>query len=240
MNNREWLNGLASTDIPGLNAWMNAEHTDGNPLTDNLMRSVAENLGSEPWNLPRNRYQAGSQVGSEVDSRTQLVADIQAWLESNVGFSVWLTDLMEQVHGWLDRQAAMTERYWREQVDALVAKGDQLAEANAELRDAVEELKAERDEAVEAYDAHMAAHDAWHEAEDITYTRNRFAIYEQATRERITRLESERDALAADLKDCMELNDKLSDEREKWRGTCGLMVDAAHEIERILAEMEAK
>jgi len=36
---------------------------------------------------------------SPADSRTQLVADIQAWLEGNVGFSVWLTDLMEQVHG---------------------------------------------------------------------------------------------------------------------------------------------
>lgn len=56
----------------------------------------------------------------------------------------------------------------------------------------------------------------------------------------IAALKAERDNLAADLKDCMELNDKLSDEREKWRGTCGLMVDAAHEIERILAEMEAK
>ena len=54
------------------------------------------------------------------------------------------------------------------------------------------------------------------------------------------RAEIERDALAADLKECMEQNDKLSDERERWRGTCGMMTDAAHEIERILAEMEAK
>ena len=56
----------------------------------------------------------------------------------------------------------------------------------------------------------------------------------------IERLKAERDNLAADLAECMELNDKLSDEREKWRGTCGMMMDKAHEIQRVMAEMEAK
>lgn len=160
--NREWLNSLASTDIPGLDAWMNAEHTESNELVDNLMRGVVENMSAK----------------DAIDSREKLETDIHRWLTSHVAVSVYAKDVEAEVYGWLDRQAAITEQEcaWRWR--------------------------------------HIA------EARD--------------------RAEIERDALAAELKECMELNDKLSDERERWRGTCGMMTDAAHEIERILAEMEAK
>ena len=164
--NREWLYAL---DVADLTDWFDAEHLDD----DGVSRS---NDGVAAEHETDN---TGNKSGENVtDSRTQIVADINAWLSGNVGISVWLTDVVEQVRGWLDRQAAITEREcaWRWQ---------QIAEA--------------RD-----------------------------------------RAEMERDALAADLKECMEQNDKLSDERERWRGTCGMMTDAAHEIERILAEMEAK
>ena len=61
------------------------------------------------------------------------------------------------------------------------------------LQEKVDELTAQRDEAVRAYDAHIEAHDLWHEPEDITYTRNRFSVLEQAKNERIEKLTAERD-----------------------------------------------
>ena len=93
----------------------------------------------------------------------------------------------------------------------------------------VDKLKAERDDAVEAYDAHMAAHDAWHEAEDITYTRNRFSIYEQVTKERIARLESERDALRGDLVGACT-------SRDHWRHVAG---KHAAEMQRLRKALKA-
>ena len=151
------------------------------------------------------------------DSREKLEADVlsesASWLHTPYGF--------RKVCNWLDRQAAITRREYSG-VDWFAIIHN-LRDEIAELEDKVDRLTAERDEAVEAYDAHMAAHDAWHEAEDIKYTRNRFAIYEQATKERVARLESERDALAHDLAEsetlCSVLRNRLS-----------MALDLAHEI----------
>ena len=68
-----------------------------------------------------------------------------------------------------------------------------------ELEETISTLEAERDEAIEAYDKHIEAHDAWHEPEDIQYTRNRFSVLEKAKNERIAKLESERDGLKRKL-----------------------------------------
>lgn len=88
----------------------------------------------------------------ELDSRTQLVADIQAWLESNVGFSVWLTDLMEQVHGWLDRQAEITERQYEERVTNVERQIGAIKAANDDYREEVDRLQRRNDELRTSYD----------------------------------------------------------------------------------------
>ena len=198
--NREWLYAL---DVADLTDWFDAEHVDDDGVSRSNDGVAAEHETDNTCN------KSGENV---TDSRTQLVADIQAWLESNVGFSVWLTDVMEQAHGWLDRQAAITER---ECANTRVNFADRV-----EFVRRIDELKAGRRR----------------QAETISRLSNENDEYERI----VDRLTSERDALAADLKECMEQNDRLSDERERWRGTCGMMADAAHEIERILAEMEAK
>ena len=136
-----------------------------------------------------------------VDSREKLEVDLKTRLyefggycfSSREGHTDNVDTFFDDFVSLLDRQGAITEREMQAKVDELTAERDAKADLLATAFERVKELEAERDDAVEAYDAHMAAHDAWHEAEDITYTRNRFAIYEQATKERIARLESERD-----------------------------------------------
>ena len=141
-----------------------------------------------------------------VDSREKLEVDLKTRLYEFGGYCFTSREIhtdnvdtfFDDFVSLLDRQGAITEREMQAKVDELTAERDAKADLLATAFERVKELEAERDDAVEAYDAHMAAHDAWHEAEDITYTRNRFAIYEQATKERIARLEAERDALQAE------------------------------------------
>lgn len=146
------------------------------------------------------------------DTREQLERSIDRFLGSWTGWSVSIKVLREAIIGWLDRQAAITER---ECANTRVNFAERV-----EFVSRIDELKANRRR----------------QAETISRLSNENDEYERI----VDRLTSERDALAADLEECMEQNDRLSDEREKWRGTCGMMTDAAHEIERILAEMEAK
>jgi hypothetical protein len=51
-----------------------------------------------------------------------------------------LEGLLGSAIGLLDRQAAMVERYWKAQVNALASKGDQLADANTKLTDKIGEI----------------------------------------------------------------------------------------------------
>ena len=207
---------------------------------------------------------ANGEMRDFEDSREKLEADVYRAADEMDRFYCGGKFIdTRKIIGWLDRQAAITERYWRKQVDALAVKGDQLAKANTELRakldalkahgatvsepfcggyevynqfacewreraealeaerdelkaeiakyehdckllfDEKHKLEAERDEAVEAYDAHMSAHDAWHEAEDIKYTRNRFIVVEQAKNERIAALEAERDYWCGQVERCV-------------------------------------
>ena len=135
------------------------------------------------------------ELADEADSREQLEADVRKVF----GYQIELPMVMR----WLDRQAAITSKEWCYSHDA--------------LEEELERVRAERDEAVEAYDAHMAAHDAWHEAEDITYTRNRFSALEQAKNERIARLTAERDEWQRTADDYKERKDALVAERDKLR-----------------------
>lgn len=171
------------------------------------------------------------------DSREKLEADANA-----VAIDYWhrertwddANDLKRDVIALLDRQAAITQHEiterWaehlhpierkcgdlRRKVDELEANNDRLAKLLSKSLEEYSILEAERDEAVEAYDAHMAAHDAWHEAEDITYTRNRFSVLEQAKNERIAELTAERD--------------ELKEEIAKYEHDCGLLFDEKHKL----------
>ena len=274
----KYTNGANST-AERLSGASDAKYDDGtryHVIRDGVMRMVVR--GSE--------LKATDIVESvdDPDSRTQLVADIQAWLESNVGFSVWLTDVIEQVRGWLDRQAAITEqqteRKWCCYEGSVQAEIDRLQRRNDELRTSYDKLKRERDKLK-------------------TYVDDATADY--------AKLVKERDALADDLAECMEerdywkqevqfcmdaayppshaperpydprvmaypdregcttpstlvsamidgLRDDVRDmvmpiveesanakaDCERWRDACGSMMDVAHEIERIMAEMELR
>ena len=206
--NREWLYAL---DVADLTDWFDAEHVDDDGVSRSNDGVAAEHETDNTCN------KSGENV---ADSRTQIVADINAWLSGNVGISVWLTDVVEQVHGWLDRQAAITEREYME-------------------RSGISELQARVDELREAFDEVCKSANVPTDWKPI-FSAGAVTGTIEGTQKLLKELTAERDALAADLKECMEQNDKLSDERERWRGTCGMMTDAAHEIERILAEMEAK
>ena len=162
--NREWLYGL---DVADLAAWFDAEHED--TFAEQARMHAAKSKDYE-WRAPTANRPIGQSDARETpetaetdtskcdirdfdDSREKLEADVRKHYTHTVSTAMWPpsankhTDVVsvsiDTVFEWLDRQAAMTERYWRGQVDALAAKGDQLAEANAELRAKLDELEAE-------------------------------------------------------------------------------------------------
>ncbi len=193
---------------------------------------------------------------SPVDSRTQLIADIQAWLESNVGFSVWLTDLMEQVHGWLDRQAAITERECRDYEDAL---REQHHKRRFELKGQVDRLTAERDALADDLKECMEERDYWKQevqfCMDAAYPPShaperpydpRVMAYpdREGCTTPSTLVSAMIDGLRDDVRDTVmpivEESANAKADCERWREACGSMMDVAHEIERIMAEMELR
>ena len=192
--NREWLYAL---DVADLTDWFDAEHVDDDGVSRSNDGVAAEHETDNTCN------KSGENV---TDSRFKLETDIHRWLTSHVAVSVYAKDVEAEVYGWLDRQAAITEREYME-------------------RSGISELQARVDELREAFDEVCKSANVPTDWKPI-FSAGAVTGTIEGTQKLLKELTAERDALA--------------DERERWRGTCGMMTDAAHEIERILAEMEAK
>ena len=88
---------------------------------------------------------------SEQDIRERLEADVRGAVHGAYAYEDYIPE--DMIIGWLDRQAAITER---EQTDKWqhLAFGNELLEADKmALQDSVDELTAERDELQAAIDA---------------------------------------------------------------------------------------
>ncbi len=133
--NREWLYGL---DVADLAAWFDAEHVEPND-------GLAPKYGvSDP--------DGGSNVAYIAqDSREKLEADVLKYYTHTVSTAMWPpsankhTDMvsvsMDDVLGWLDRQAAITRREcenaaWKANYRHAMARADK-------LQAKVDELEAE-------------------------------------------------------------------------------------------------
>lgn len=84
-----------------------------------------------------------TEAHSEPDSREKLEADMAAWLNDNLCTDCYDADI---AYGWLDRQAAITEREFMEIREDLTADNLWMHERITELQQRVDELTAERDE----------------------------------------------------------------------------------------------
>ena len=174
----------------------------------------------------------------DADSREKLEADVRKHYAYSTTTLLYppsankTTDMLrslpiDTVVGWLDRQAAITEREGREEwkkaasgeiyraklkADELIAERDKLKSYVDDVTDDYAKLVMERDELkAKVHDMQIVV--------DCVDERNK----------RYCELVSERDNLARDLQDCNR-------EREKWRDLCGRMQDASHEVGRIADE----
>lgn len=187
MNNSEFLWGLMKRADGSLQAWFDAEHVESGPTNgiDGETNGIAGEI-----TLPD---------GDAMDMLRKWIANHDPHLRGH-GLSS-----LEGIADMVKRDYVRRSDYdfTVEMLNCMKAERDELKAMNDRLQvalDAVEgcderckKLEAERDEAIEAYDKHMEAHDAWHEPEDIKYTRNRFSVLEKAKNERIAKLEAERD-----------------------------------------------
>lgn len=143
--------------------------------------------------------------GSEQHDELIKLLDRQAEITRRTEQAEWIKQANGLIHEANARAAELkAERdEWRTKCETREIAYKQADAERKRYSEQIDELIAERDEAVEAYDAHMAAHDAWHEAEDIEYTRNRFAVVVQAKDERIAKLEAERDYWRDQVERCV-------------------------------------
>lgn len=123
--NREWLNELAANDVDALQAWFDAEHFEcpsdaGEAAIMSVNAFIAEhdthstkpNLSQLYGILSDDDCEQvdGSDVDSGADSREQLEADIDAWLDMWTAWSIPKRTLKLAAIEWIDRQAEITER----------------------------------------------------------------------------------------------------------------------------------
>lgn len=126
--NREWLYSLEPDE---LTVWFDAQRVDAN---DTLSAENDVSAGAVDAN----------DANAMQDSREKLEADV-----SNFGFIMNLEGYqLDMIHGWLNRQAAITERELCRQCDwpSLAAQPDYESQGRiVALTNKVDELTAERD-----------------------------------------------------------------------------------------------
>lgn len=193
----------------------------------------------------------------ESDSREKLEADVRRWFTGDYYDDYYSdADMCEIVSGWLDRQAAIDERYWKSQVDALVSKGEMLADGNTRLWNEIAELQEKADEQRKSLEA------AWEDNAELTDQLESAHAKKRALKAHISKMQEGRhgwhikgkelqkkvDALTqanGDLRDewhrvCVERNKLISKlieserDRESLRAKLGEAVDRAHEIGRLM------
>lgn len=141
MNNREWLQSLATTDVHALNEWFDSEHVENQ---NGILDGARTALDAKSVDC--------------TDSREKLEADIDAYLDREYGI---IPGIVAMIPGWLDRQAAITERghavdnlaieELRRQRDELQSDNALLLDANARLQRSLAEASEEREAYREAF-----------------------------------------------------------------------------------------
>lgn len=134
MNNREWLQELASNDVHALNAWFDSEHVeDANGTLDALSDGL------------------DAKFGDCTDSREKLEADMENAI-AEYGAAEWIAGSNdEMLKGYdydvffklLDRQAAMTAHANNELIKWQAATVSRLQAERDELQAKVDELTAD-------------------------------------------------------------------------------------------------
>lgn len=203
--NREWLNELAANDVDALQAWFDAEHFECPSETQSITPSLSQLFGilSDDGSEQADSNNVDISASIHDDTRTQIIADVNAWIESVVGFSIWASDLREHVVGWLDRQAAIT------------------AHANTELINnqakAVMELQRQVDELTDSYEASSRAN------EILTLENGRVKTENAKLQAQVDELTQKLDNLAHDLKESERF-------REELREELSVAYDHAHDL----------
>ena len=145
MTNYEWLLQMGGEERQ---AWFDAEHVDDNGAVRSNDGVIAEHACANDVLTRKGDVRADGVCANDVDatqdSREKLEAEV-----SNFGFIMNLEGYqLDMIHGWLNRQAAITERELCKQCDwpSLAAQPDYESQGRiVALTDKVDELTAERD-----------------------------------------------------------------------------------------------
>ena len=123
--------------------------------------------------------------------------------------------------GFLDRQAAIDERYWKSQVDTLVSKGETLVDGNTWLWSEAAELQEKVDEQRKSLEA------AWEDNAELITQVDELTQANGDLRDEWHRVCVERNKLISKLIESER-------DRESLRAKLGEAVDHAHEIGRLM------
>ena len=211
MTNEEWLESLAHNDIPALREWFKADHVES-PESGALVQCAQID-----WE-GRERAADGDTEPENADSRERLEAEI----ESYSAFSMMDTITLDMVIGWLDRQAAITEREYGERMVS-EAMCSRICVVVSEQREQIAELTAERDELRARVDYLESRHCAWADPD----SRGDGCMWRKD--EVFDALKAERDNLAKDRA-------LANNERERYRCLLGKALDYADAIHALADE----
>jgi len=174
-----------------------------------------------------------------MNDRKALEREIHEWLSYRTVFSIPLGILEEVIYGWLDKQAAITEREFMENWDAPNRlEVHALAREIAELRLSNESLKTELNRVESLRDAWIdkfqRRNDEYIEVRDH---RDRLKTENAKLRDENKGLENgyiqaqdAKKAVIAKNFELFEQNKKLIEERERYRELFGKSLDFAGEI----------
>ncbi len=142
---------------------------------------------------------AKSDIRDFDDNREKIEADVRRFYEEHECDAFLSVDFLDVVYGWLDRQAAITEREW---IDTECAKCGAMENERdrdfKELQAKVDELTAERDKLREK---------VRHQSRQLTDTQNALESRNEEIKPRWKR----------DIKKLQSRIDALTAERDEWR-----------------------
>ena len=198
--------------------WLMAPYEHGNGISDNLRKSQDSEIESCRQYADQPKREEAPDC--ESDSREKLEADVRGWtdywdsLQEDGGESLGHALVFE----WLDRQAAIDERYWKSQVDALVSKGEMIADGNTWLWSEAAELQEKVDEQRKSLEA------AWEDNAELIDQLESAHAKNRALKAHISKMQEGRHGWHVKGKELQEKVDALTqanaDYREEWHRVC--------------------